>query len=66
MYEVIFQQIGTIGFPIVACVVLGYFVKYQCDNYRSDIDKMTNVINKNNEILTKILCKIGVDDNENQ
>ena len=64
MFNDVLSAIGTLGFPTVACVMLGYFVKYQCDNYREDIEKMTNVINKNNKVLTKILCKLGISEDE--
>lgn len=64
MVNEILSAIGSFGFPTVACVMLGYFVKYQCDNYRGDIEKMTNVINKNNKVLTKILCKLGIPEDD--
>ena len=64
MMNEILSAIGTLGFPTAACLMLGYFVKYQCDNYREDIEQMTNVINKNNKILTKILCKLGISEDE--
>ena len=64
MFNEILSAISTIGFPITACLMLGYFVKYQCDNYREDIEKMSNVIDKNNEVLTKILCKLGISEDD--
>ena len=61
MMNEILSSIGTFGFPVVACVLLGYFVKYQCDNYREDVKNMTKVINDNNQVLAKILCKLDID-----
>lgn len=50
--EQIFSVIGQYAFPIVACVVMGWYVKYIQDNYRKDIsdisirhkDEMDNVM----------------------
>jgi hypothetical protein len=39
--EQIFSVIGQYAFPIVACVVMGWYVKYIQDNYRKDIADMS-------------------------
>lgn len=39
--EQIFSVIGQYAFPIVACVVMGWYVKYIQDNYRKDIADIT-------------------------
>ena len=36
----ILQAISTVGFPIVACIGLGYFCKYMIDNSNKNIEKM--------------------------
>ena len=36
----ILQAISTDGFPIVACIGLGYFCKYMIDNSNKNIEKM--------------------------
>lgn len=54
----IWSAIGQYAFPIVACVVMGWYVKYIQDNYRKDIsdissrhkeemDKVTQALNNN-------------------
>ena len=67
--NVIIQMIGSLGFPICACIFLGiYFQKVQ-ENYRADIkemqnlhksetDKMTEAINNNNILLQRILDRL--------
>lgn len=63
----IVQVISTVGFPIVACLLLGWYVKYQTDSYRSEVQelqkdhreevqRMTEAINNNTLALTK-LCE---------
>lgn len=41
--------ISTLGFPIVACVGLGWFCKYMIDNNNKNIEKMFNMYDKSNE-----------------
>lgn len=36
----IMQMISTVGFPIVACIGLGWFCKYMIDNSNKNIEKM--------------------------
>lgn len=43
--------ISTIGFPIVACLAMGYYVKYITDKNNENLIKITE---KNNETLNKI------------
>lgn len=68
MNEIV-QLISTVGFPIVACLLLGWYVKYQTDNYRSEVQdiqkehreevqKMTEAINNNTVALTQLCEKI--------
>lgn len=37
----IWSAIGQYAFPIVACVVMGWYVKYIQDNYRKDISDIS-------------------------
>ena len=59
------QLITAVGFPVVACVLMGYYIKTQTDNYRSDvldlqrqhkeeISKVTEAVNNNTLALTKL------------
>lgn len=36
----IIQAIGTVGFPIVCAVAMGWYVKYSTDQNREDIEKL--------------------------
>ena len=64
----IVQLIGSYGFPAVACIALGWYIKYMIDQYRSDarrteenhkqeMERVTEAVNNNTLILTK-LCTI--------
>lgn len=63
------QLIGSLGFPIVSCVAMAYYVKYQTDTYRSEvkdmqhehkeeIGKITDALNKNTEAITRLCEKL--------
>lgn len=66
----IVQLISTIGFPIVCCLMMGWYVKYISDADRSEIDKIheqhraemtevTTAINNNTLALTKLCERLG-------
>lgn len=59
------QLITAVGFPIVACILLGYYIKAQTENYRKDVSelqtqhkeemsKITEALNNNTLALTKL------------
>lgn len=59
------QLITAVGFPIVACLMMGYYIKLQTDNYRADVEqlnaqhkdemlKVTEAVNNNTIALTKL------------
>ena len=37
---IILQAIGTVGFPICACIIIGWYFAKVNDNYRSDIKEI--------------------------
>lgn len=39
--NVILQAIATVGFPICACIVIGWYFSKVNDNYRNDIKEIT-------------------------
>lgn len=68
----IWSAIGQYAFPIVACVVMGWYVKYIQDNYRKDIsdisarhkeemDKVTTALNNNTLAIQRLTDYIEKD-----
>lgn len=62
------QLISTVGFPIVACLGMGYFVKYQMDanntevaemrkEHKEEVAKMTEAIQNNTLVVQKLIDK---------
>jgi len=65
-------MITTVGFPIVAAVGVGYFVKYIFDKYTNDIKEMqaahreeskqfADALNNNTIVLQKLCDKLDKD-----
>ncbi len=63
------QLIMNLGFPIICCGVLAYYIKYQSDNYRLDkkesetrhkeeMDGMVQALNSNTIVLQKLCDKL--------
>lgn len=59
------QIITSVGFPIAACLLMGWYIKTQTDHYREDLatlnlqhkeemDKITEALNNNTLALQKV------------
>ena len=56
--NVIVQVIQSVGFPIAMCLTLAWYVKYQQDENKKTLEKLTTVLNNNTVALTKISEKL--------
>lgn len=68
--EGIVSAISTIGFPIVCCLVLGWYVKYITDKNREEINKLneqhktemtdvTQAINNNTLVMQRLIDSLN-------
>ena len=66
--QIFIQAVTQVGFPIVCCGAMMWYVKYSTDKNREEIDKlneqhrreitdMTTAVNNNTVVLTR-LCEI--------
>lgn len=66
--QAILQAITTVGFPIVCCGAMMWYVKYSTNRNREEVDKLneqhkketaelTQAVNNNTVVLTR-LCEI--------
>lgn len=62
--EILNSFISTLGFPIVVCAVLFWYINKQEERHKAEMDKITVAIDNNTEALGKILNKIGGEYNE--
>lgn len=58
------QIIGSLGFPICACIALFYQMQKQSDQHKQEMDKITESLNNNTVALTRLCEKLGVSDSE--
>jgi hypothetical protein len=74
-FNLVIAAIGSLGFPIVACVGLAIFFREVNNNYRTDlkeannnhkneIDKLTEAINNNTLVITKLIDRMDKNDND--
>lgn len=67
--------ISSVGFPIVACLGLGWYVKYQTDNnnkevsemrkeHQDEINKVTEALNNNTLALQRLCDRLDMERNE--
>ena len=76
-YSIIVTMVGSLGFPIVACIFIAVFFSKTQDNYRADIkemqnthkaetDKMTEAINNNNLLLQRLLDRFDKEERDDK
>lgn len=56
--------IGSLGFPIVCCITMFYYMVKQGEQHKQEMDKVTEALNNNTIALTKLADKMGVNLNE--
>ena len=68
-------MIGSLGFPIVACIAIAWFFNKTNENYRNDIKEMnsqhreevkamTDAINNNTLVIQKLIDEMEAKNNE--
>ena len=60
--NVIMQAVSTVGFPIVMCLCLLWYVKTQTETHKEESEKFTDALNKNTLVLQKLCDKLEVSD----
>lgn len=58
-FEAIISAVGSLGFPICACVALFYQMNKQNDLHKEEMDTLRVSIDNNTIALTKLLERIG-------
>lgn len=54
----ILTAISTVGFPIVACCLCGWYIKYQATQHRDEISELSKAIENNTVVMTKLLERL--------
>lgn len=54
--------IGSLGFPIAACVALFWYMTKQREEHKAEMEKMVEALNNNTLALNRLELKIGEDE----
>lgn len=55
------QAIGTLGFPIAACMACGWYIVKVQQKHDDTIAKLADIINNNTLAITKLSEKIDIE-----
>lgn len=50
----VMQAIGTLGFPIVACCALFYYLNKEQESHKSEMQAVTDALNRNTDALLEL------------
>lgn len=50
----VMQAIGTLGFPIVACCALFYYLNKEQESHKSEMQAVTEALNRNTDALLEL------------
>lgn len=50
----VMQAIGTLGFPIVACCALFYYLNKEQESHKSEMQTVTDALNRNTDALLEL------------
>ena len=57
-WNVLMQMVSTLGFPIVCCGFLGWYIVRTTDAHKAESDKMTEAIHNNTMVIQKLVDKL--------
>jgi hypothetical protein len=57
--DIVLNAITTVGFPIVMCVILLWYIYKSQKNHKEEVTHLTEAIQNNTVVMEKILIKIG-------
>lgn len=56
--QVITTLIGSLGFPIVCCICLFWYLTKTANQHKEEMDKMAEAINNNTNALNLLISKL--------
>lgn len=57
--DIVLNAITTVGFPIVMCGILLWYIYKSQKSHKEEVTKLTEAIQNNTVVMQKILTKIG-------
>lgn len=58
------QLIGTLGFPIVMCGILCWYIYKKQSESDEKIDKMTEALNNNTTVISKLIDRLDANNGD--
>lgn len=58
-YTAVAQLVGSLGFPIVACVMLYVRMEKQDENHKAEVSELTKAIQNNTLVMQKLIDRLG-------
>lgn len=52
--DAIIQAIGTLGFPIVMCAALLYYLNLERESHKEEMNSMRDALDRNTTIMTEL------------
>lgn len=50
----IIQVVGSLGFPIAACIAVFWYLMKESENHKTEVSKLTDALQNNTIALTKL------------
>ena len=63
MFNEVLTAITTVGFPIVACGALSWYIKYLTDVHKKESDDMRKSLDANTQVMNKLLSRLESEEN---
>lgn len=57
-YTAIVQAISAVGFPIVMCIMMAWYIKGNNESYRADVKALQETIDKNTAAINMLAEKL--------
>lgn len=58
-WQGIVNIVSSIGFPIVMCLLMGFYIKYITDEHKEEISQLKTALDNNTVALTKLIERLG-------
>lgn len=57
-YNLIASLVGSLGFPIVCCIALFWFLNKTFAQHKEEMNKMSEAINNNTNVMNELITEI--------
>ena len=59
------QIVGSLGFPIAACIAVFWYLMKESENHKEEVNKLSEAVQNNTIALTKLCDKLEKGDRNN-